>query len=94
MSAQEKSVPKANPAEKAALPPPIFFLRDGSRITGLPGFDSLQVKTRYGTLDIPASDLVRLRLSLRTENDSEELIELEIQRMGEPEFEKREAAMD
>lgn len=94
LSAQEKSAPQAKPAEKTALPPPIFFLRDGSRITGVPGFDSLQVKTRYGTLEIPSSDLVRLRLSLRTENDSDELIELEIQRMGEPEFEKREAAMD
>tara|TARA_B100000809_G_scaffold164656_1_gene162015 strand:+ start:365 stop:1390 length:1026 start_codon:yes stop_codon:yes gene_type:complete len=94
LSAQEKGAPQAKPAEKTALPPPIFFLRDGSRITGVPGFDSLQIKTRYGVLKVPSSDLVRLRLTLRIEDDPDELIELEIQRLGGPEFEEREAAMD
>ncbi|MEE3199677.1 MAG: hypothetical protein VX254_06550, partial [Planctomycetota bacterium] len=42
---------------------PIFFLRDGSRIAGQPGFNSLQVKTRYGILTVPSKDLIRLRLA-------------------------------
>lgn len=87
---EEKSADKT-----AAKPPaPIFFLRDGSRITGIPGFDSLQVETRYGTLKVPSTDLVRLRLALRAGNESRESIELEIQRLQHSEFEEREAAMD
>ena len=55
LNAQEEG--KTKPAaDKAAAeaPQPVFFLRDGSRITGLPDFDSLQVKTRYGTLNVPS----------------------------------------
>jgi len=89
-----KAKPSAVDKTKVKAPPPIFFLRDGSRITGLPGFDSLRIKTRYGPLEVPSSDLVRLRLTLRTENEANELIALEIQRLGQPDFDKREAAMD
>ena len=75
LSAQEEG--KAKPAADKTVveaPQPVFFLRDGSRITGLPEFDSLQVKTRYGTLDVPSTDLVRLRLTPRTGNESRELV--------------------
>ena len=95
LSAQEEV--KVKPAaDKAAaeVPQPVFFLRDGSRITGLPDFDSLQVKTRYGTLNVPSTDLVRLRLTPRTGNESRELIEAEILRLGGSDFDEREAAMD
>lgn len=82
----------ASPAAKE--PQPIFFLRDGSRIAGLPGFDSLQVKTRYGTLTVPSTDLIRLRLAPRMGNENKEQIELEIQRLSGSDFDEREAAMD
>ncbi|SVD53699.1 uncharacterized protein METZ01_LOCUS406553, partial [marine metagenome] len=62
LHAQEKpgSKPSTTPgSEKESQP--IFFLRDGSRIAGQPGFNSLQVKTRYGILTVPSGDLIRLR---------------------------------
>ena len=95
LSAQEEGKAKL-PANKtgAEAPQPVFFLRDGSRITGLPDFDSLQVKTRYGTLNVPSTDLVRLRLIPRTGNEPREDIEAEILRLGGSDFEEREAAMD
>lgn len=90
--AAESQAPGAPAAKKESQP--IFFLRDGSRIAGLPGFDSLQVKTRYGTLTVPATDLIRLRLAPRMKNENKEAITLEIQRLKGSDFDEREAAMD
>ena len=73
---------------------PIFFLRDGSRIAGQPGFNSLQVKTRYGILTVPSKDLIRLRLAPRRGDENKEEIELQVQRLRGEDFDEREAAMD
>ncbi len=95
LHAQQKPGAKPSPAagsEKESQP--IFFLRDGSRIAGQPGFNALQVKTRYGILTVPSGDLIRLRLAPRGGNENKEQIELQIQHLRGEDFDEREAAMD
>lgn len=95
LPAQEKTGTKpATAAGPNKESQPVFFLRDGSRIAGQPGFDSLQVKTSYGILTVPSGDLIRLRLAPRRENKKNEEVELLIERLRGEDFDEREVAMD
>ena len=46
-------------------PLPVFLLRDRGKIPAQPGFDSIRVRTRYGVLQIPSAQLVRVRFAPR-----------------------------
>jgi len=80
-------------AQRAKFPP-IFYLRDGSKVTGFPTFEFLVVRTKYGILRIPSTDLLRLRLIPRINSDLEGKIRTQLQRLGSDNFDEREDAMD
>ena len=81
-------------ASKPSRNPPIFFLRDGSKVAGMPELENLSVETRYGTLTIPKADIIRLRLAPRVDAEKGQLIESLVQQLGSEDFDEREAAMD
>lgn len=72
--------------------PPVFHLRDKSRIAGRPKLKSLEVETHYGALSIPLDQLVRVRLARRLPAELKARIESLIKQLGDEDFDKREAA--
>ncbi|MEM7232995.1 MAG: hypothetical protein AAF517_12500 [Planctomycetota bacterium] len=81
-------------AKKAKEKPPVFFLRDGGKVTGLPKVKSVKVETKYGVLEVPVSDLVQIRLSRRVDSSIQKKIEAAIEKLGNDDFDIREEAMD
>ena len=77
---------------KAKDMPPVFHLRDQSRIAGKPKLKSLDVETRYGNLSIPLDQLVRVRFARRLPAELQGKIEKLIKELGDEDFDKREAA--
>jgi len=73
---------------------PVFYLRDAGKIMGTPQMDTLTVKTRYGTLSIPAEELIQVRFSRRIGEEDREKIEAEITRLGAEDYDARETAME
>ena len=66
----EKTKPKskaASPPEtggkvrRSAPTPPMFHMRDGTRLAGVPQAANIQIKTVYGLLTVPMSELVKIR---------------------------------
>ncbi len=90
----ETPIPPAENGGKKTKAPPIFFLRDGSKIAGDPGISALNVRTKYGVLRVPVSDLFQIRLAERTDPAVEKSIKQCIQKMGSDDFDEREEAMD
>ncbi|MEM7234688.1 MAG: hypothetical protein AAF517_21090 [Planctomycetota bacterium] len=73
---------------------PLFYLRDRSKIAGMPKIDALVVKTRYGLLHIPTKELVNVRLVPRLDPKIEENVAAQIAKLGNDDFDVREGAMD
>jgi len=88
------SAPAAAPEKdkEAAEKAPIFYLRDGSKIAGVPRIESLQVTTSYGVLHIPRDQIVRIRFARRLDAATKSRIEGLIEDLGNEDFDKREAA--
>ena len=57
-------VEKPKPQENKK-PVPVFLLRDQGQIPARPAFESIRIRTRYGVLDIPSSQLVTVRFAPR-----------------------------
>jgi hypothetical protein len=72
--------------------PPVFRLRDNTRISGYPQIAAITVDTPYGRLTIPASDLVRIRFAREGDPNLEEEVKAQISNLGSEEFETREKA--
>ena len=92
---QEAQTAPPPPAEKdkdAAEKTPIFYLRDGSKIAGVPRLDRLQITTSYGVLNIPRDQLVRIRFARRVDEATRSRIEGLIEDLGNEDFDRREAA--
>jgi hypothetical protein len=85
---------EAENAGKAARDeyPPIFYLRDGSRVASRPTFDAICVATRYGTLRVPTEDIVRIHFSRRVDPALRKEIESQITRLSSDDFDEREDA--
>lgn len=79
------------PRDKAPAPP-TFLLRDRSKITGAPRFDTLEVRTRYGTLKVPRDQILKIRFARRVAPELRAKIEAQIALLGDEDFDKREAA--
>ncbi len=89
---KEDAAKSGGPAKKKT--PPIFFLRDGSKVAGFATFDALHVKTKYGILKVPTSDLLRVKLIPRVDAKLDKKIQDQIDRLGSDDFDEREDAMD
>jgi len=74
--------------------PPIFFLRDNSKIAGVPKEEALEVQTQYGKLTIPRAQLVRIRFARRLPPGLLERIHSLITDLGDEDYDKRERATD
>ena len=83
---------KAKDAKDKPAAPPTFYLRDKSKITGLPKIDALEVKTQYGSLSIPRDQLLKIRFARRVAPELKAKIDSLITELGNEDFDKREEA--
>lgn len=74
--------------------PPIFYLRDGGKVAGRPSLEMLQIRTRYGTLRVPVSEIIQVLFARRIDPEVKEEIARAIRRMGSDDFDVREDAME
>jgi len=89
-SAEKGSTPAEK--EKPAANAPIFFLRDQSKIAGMPKFETLEVQTQYGNLAVPREQLVRIRFARRIASELRDQIATHIGNLGNEDFDRREEA--
>jgi hypothetical protein len=80
-------------AAPAAPATPLLYLRDGSKVAGVPRLDVLEVETRYGTLKIPTAEITRVRFARRLDPALEKKVNELIQQLGDEDFDRRENAM-
>ena len=103
----EKTEPKAKAAaakaaagetggkvRRSAPTPPMFHMRDGTRLAGVPQATSIQIKTVYGLLTVPMSELVKIRFCSSLDSGLSEKIAALIQQLGNEEFDLREDASE
>ncbi len=74
--------------------PPMFRMRDGTRIAGRVELSELTVTTVYGVLAIPVEELVRVRFSERPDPEREERIRELVDQLGSDEYDLREEASE
>jgi hypothetical protein len=81
------------PPRKKEPQPPMFRLRDGTRLAGTPDIKVLHIATPYGRLDVPVSELVQIRFAALNDPQLAGRIAEGIAALGSEEFDKREEAM-
>jgi hypothetical protein len=89
--AEEARAP-AEPADSDRVLP-VFYLKDGSRVAGMPRFERLGIRTRYGLLEVPRGDLVQVRFAPREEPGEMERLRKAVGELGSDDFDAREEAM-
>ncbi|MEE3054294.1 MAG: hypothetical protein VYB34_11200 [Planctomycetota bacterium] len=87
-ASEEGKVRKSTPA------PPMFHMRDGTRLAGIPAKDSIKVKTAYGLLTVPMRELIKVRFCSSIDSGLSEKIAKLIQQLGHEEFDLREEASE
>ena len=97
--AEKTAKGKKAPAEtgkvrKSSPSPPMFHMRDGTRLAGIPAGEGVKVKTAYGTLTVPMRELVRIRFCSSVDSNLSEKIAGLIQQLGHEEFDLREEATE
>lgn len=99
----EKTKPKSKAASppatggkvrRSAPAPPMFHMRDGTRLAGVPQAANIQIKTVYGLLTVPMSELVKIRFCSSLDSGLSEKITKLIQQLGHEEFDLREDASE
>ena len=85
---------RTNPPALIPAKDPVFFLRDRSRVAGKALFDALPVRTRYGLLNIPRQELLRVRFVRRVDPAVGEKVTRLIEQLADEDFDTREQAMD
>lgn len=96
----EKTKPKSKAPEtggkvrRSAPTPPMFHMRDGTRLAGVPQAANIQIKTVYGLLTVPMSELVKIRFCSSLDSGLSEKIAKLIQQLGHEEFDLREDASE
>ena len=89
----ESAPPPADEGEPApGLDQPLFFLRDRSKVAGVPKIDALRIATRYGVLSVPFDELVRARFVQRVSPGVKARVNEQIALLGSDDFEARERA--
>ena len=79
---------------RALTAPPIFRLRDNTRIAGFPQVGTINVETAYGRLVVPVNELVRIRFAPEKDSNLEAQVKAQIARLGSDDFDTREDAMN
>lgn len=73
---------------------PLFYFRDDSKVAGEPDLEFIEVRTSYGLLKVPMSELVRVRFARRVSPEMAESIDRLIEQLGDEDFETRQKASD
>ena len=97
--AEKTAKGKKTPAEtgkvrKSSPSPPMFHMRDGTRLAGIPEGEGVKVKTAYGILTVPMRELVRIRFCSSVDSNLSEKIAGLIQQLGHEEFDLRQEATE
>jgi len=90
----EKAPAETGKVRKNSPSPPMFHMRDGTRLAGIPEGEGVKVKTAYGTLTVPMRELVRIRFCSSVDSNLSEKIAGLIQQLGHEEFDLREEATE
>ncbi|HVR74462.1 MAG TPA: hypothetical protein VMT52_09030 [Planctomycetota bacterium] len=83
----------APPKKKKAPEPPMFRLRDGTRLAGTPALVAMNISTPYGKLIVPVAELVHVRFASIKDGALGERLAESIKALGSEEFDRREEAM-
>lgn len=79
---------------KSSPSPPMFHMRDGTRLAGVPAAEGIRIKTAYGVLTVPMRELVKIRFCSSVDSNLSEKIAALIQQLGHEEFDLREEASE
>ena len=79
---------------RSAPTPPMFHMRDGTRLAGVPQNTSIKIKTVYGLLTVPMQELVKIRFCSSLDSGLSEKIAKLIEQLGHEEFDLREDASE
>ena len=74
--------------------PPMFWMRDGTRLAGFPRLRQMHVQTAYGSLVIPVSEITRVRFASVQKKEFVEKVRGLVKQLGHEEFDLREQAME
>jgi hypothetical protein len=83
----------APPPKKKAPQPPMFRLRDGTRLAGTPDLKLLHLATPYGRLEIPVNEIVQIRFAAFHDPELAARVTASVEALGSEEFDRREEAM-
>jgi len=85
---------KDSPPPKKKVPqPPMFRLRDGTRLAGTPDLKLLHLATPYGRLEIPVNEIVQIRFAAFHDPELAARVASSIEALGSEEFDRREESM-
>jgi len=93
-AAPDDSEEPPKPEPKRDPLPPMFHMRDGTRLAGIPGTSRIRVDTAYGPLTIPISEVVRVRFAAALDVDLTKTIAALVDQLGNEEFDLREQASE
>lgn len=71
----------------------LLYLRNGGVLVGRVGLEHMLVETRYGELRIPVEEIQQIRFARRIPEAEKERIQEAIDQLGDPDFDRRESAM-
>lgn len=91
--ASKKKETKDVQKKKKEPVPPMFRLRDGTRLAGTPELKSVSVATAYGTLLVPIEEVVRVRFATVEDTSMAGRVAELVKELSSEEFDKREEAM-
>jgi hypothetical protein len=75
-------------------PQAVFLLADGSRVIGETSLKEVAIKTAYGEVVVPASEVVRIRVARSSDKTARDKVAALIKNLGAADFDDRERAYD
>lgn len=85
---------KKKKRKKKAPEPPMFRMRDGTRIAGRADLEVLAIDTAYGPLEVPVGEIVQVRFGSPRDTELGERIRTLVEQLGSDEFDLREEATE
>ena len=82
------------PKAEEKKPQAVFLLADGSRIMGETGIKEVAIKTAYGDVVVPASEVIRIRVARSSDTAARDKVAALIKQLGAANFDDREKAYD
>jgi hypothetical protein len=93
-TAAEAASAEAVAAEKREPKPPMFHMRDGTRLAGYPEATKIRITTAYGPLVVPIEEVEHIRFAAALDEELAKKIDGLISQLGHEEFDLRESASE